>query len=109
MKTRLVVTGILAAAFIISAGTEVFARNAGQGSGQRLRDGSCLTTSTVPTSTQTKILQQDRLRDGSCLTRTGTDGTTVQKQGRASGPGDGTGNTTRPLDGTGFGSPAVKK
>ncbi len=109
MKTRSVVTGILAAAFIISAGTEVFARNAGQGAGQRLRDGSCLATPAVQTSTQTKILQQDRLRDGSCLTRTGSAGTAVQGQGRTPGPGNGTGNTTRPLDGTGFGSPAVKK
>jgi len=105
MKVKSIATGILAAAFIISAGSEVFARNAGQGGGQRLRDGSCIN---APTSS-TPIQQQDRLRDGSCLTQNGTGRTSTQGQGRTLGPGDGTGNATRPLDGTGFGSPAAKK
>lgn len=109
MKTKSVVTSILAAAFLISMGSEVLAREAGQGAGQRLRDGSCITAPTSPTSTQTKIMQQDRLRDGSCLTQNGTGGSSAQGRGRQLGPGDGTGNATRPLDGTGFGSPAMKK
>jgi hypothetical protein len=33
----------------------------------RLRDGSCQTTATVP-ATQTQTQQRDRLRDGSCQT-----------------------------------------
>ena len=105
MKTKSVIMGVLAAAFIISMGSEVFARNAGQGGGQMLRDGSCITAPTSSTPTQ----QQDRLRDGSCLTQNGSGRTATQGQGRNLGPGDGTGNATRPLDGTGFGGPAAKK
>jgi hypothetical protein len=77
----------------------------GQGAGMGLqkRDGSCIRNSTA---TQTQTQTRQRLQDGS-----GTNsGTSRQGPGqgqmRQLGPGDGTGNATRPMDGTGYGSPA---
>lgn len=111
MNFRSAATGFFAAALIICAAGEAFARNAGQGAGQQLRDGSCITNQT---STKTQTMQQDRLRDGSCLNTSGAASRSASKdinqgQMRRLGPGDGTGNVTRPLDGTGYGSPSAKQ
>lgn len=100
MKKSTVLAGVLAAAFLIAAGGEVFAGN-GQGGGQRLRDGSCISAPGSSTSSP----KRDRLRDGSCrLTQSGK-----ASQGRTLGPGDGTGNDVPPLDGTGYGSPFMNE
>lgn len=110
MSIKKTIICALSAAFILTAGSELFARDAGMGTGQRLRDGSCLTTQT---KTAQKLQTMDKIRLQDCtLTKTGTPKMSSkdfgQGQMRRLGPGDGTGNTTRPLDGTGYGSPAVK-
>ncbi|MDD2336254.1 MAG: hypothetical protein PHD01_06730 [Geobacteraceae bacterium] len=80
--------------------------------GQRMRqrDGSCLRTSTMMktqtrTQDQTKTQSRQRLQDGSGSSVTAAGAASGQGQMRQAGPGDGTGNETRPLDGTGYGSP----
>jgi hypothetical protein len=76
----------------------------------RLRDGSCLRTPTMTqtqtrTQDQTKIQSRQRLQDGSGGGATAAGMGSGQGQMRQAGPGDGTGNETRPLDGSGYGSP----
>lgn len=110
MSVRKTVICILSSIFIIAAAGEVFARNDGMGSGQRLRDGSCTTTQSKTTQ---NLQSMDRQRIQDCTnTKTGVPKMNSkdlgQGQMRRLGPGDGTGNTTRPLDGTGYGSPAAK-
>lgn len=99
---KIAVAGVIAVCALAMAG-QAFAAG-----GQRMqrRDGSCLKTSTS-TSTQTKTQTQvrQRLQDGSGSAATASGAEAGQGQMRKLGPGDGTGNSTRPLDGTGYGSP----
>ena len=104
---KLAVLAIVAVCSLSSAG-EAFARGGagpGQGAGIRLqkRDGSCLTNSAAA-KTQSKTGQQ--MRNGSGMNGAGASQGTGQGAMRRLGPGDGTGNAARPLDGTGYGSPA---
>jgi hypothetical protein len=101
MKIRkIAIAGVVAVCALAMAGQ---AFSAG---GQRLqrRDGSCLKTSTS-TSMQTKTQVRQRLQDGSRSGVTTSGAGAGQGQMRKLGPGDGTGNITRPMDGTGYGSP----
>jgi hypothetical protein len=99
---KIAVAGVVAVCALAMAG-EVFSAG-----GQRLqrRDGSCLKTSTS-TSTQTRTQTQgrQRLQDGSGSGGAISGAGAGQGQMRKLGPGDGTGNITRPMDGTGYGSP----
>jgi hypothetical protein len=61
-------------------------------------------------ASQNGIQNQDRarLRDGSCLNSTTQAGPGLRK-GKGYGPGDGTGNTgAGPKDGTGYGAPSQR-
>jgi hypothetical protein len=48
----------------------------------------------------------DRLRDGSCNTSTTTQAGTGTRAGKVYGPADGTAPAPRPMDGTGYGAPS---
>lgn len=96
----------------LALGGEAFARGgAGQGGGDqlRLRDGSCLTTTSVPQASQTQASTvgtpiQQRLRDGSCLTTT-CDQTRQRLQdgtGSMNGAGYGMGDVLPDTDGLAF-------
>ena len=108
MNSKAIVTVALAAACVLSLGAEAFAAGnkaqmGGQGTGKgiRLRDGSCLTSTTTSTSsTSSTSATQTRQQLKSA---TGT--TSGVGQMRRLGPGDGTGNTVPPMDGTGYGFP----
>lgn len=56
----------------LTIGSEAFALGKGDLDQLRLKDGSCLTTTSVPLASQTLTTTttptQDRLKDGSCLT-----------------------------------------
>ncbi len=100
MKNRKMVVWGMALACGLTLGGEAFARGGagqGQGSGDqlRLRDGSCLTTTSVPQASQTLNTAttpiRQRLQDGSCLT-TPCDQTRQQLR-------DGTGS----MNGAGYG------
>jgi len=102
---KIAVVGVVAVCALALAG-EVFAAG---GQRSRMRDGSCLKTSTS-TSTQTRTQTQvrQRLQDGSGSGAAASGVGAGQGQMRRLGPGDGTGNATRPMDGTGYGSPSKK-
>ncbi len=101
----------LAAVCAISFGGEAFARGGGgpvgfgggQGAGIRMqkRDGSCIRNTTA-----TRAGGGQQLRNGAGMKGAGAGQGTGQGAMRRLGPGDGTGNTKRPMDGTGYGSPA---
>ncbi len=105
---KLAILALAAVCTIVFAG-EASARGggwgAGQGAGIRLqkRDGSCI-RNTAQTPTQTRAGQQ--LRNGAGPNGAGAGRSAGQGAMRKLGPGDGTGNATRPMDGTGYGSPA---
>lgn len=106
-KGKLAVLAIVAVCSLSLAG-EVFARGGagpGQGAGIRLqkRDGSCLTN---PNAARTRAQSGQQLRNGSGMNGAGAGQGTDQGAMRRLGPGDGTGNATRPMDGTGYGSPS---
>ncbi|MGA7828709.1 MAG: hypothetical protein WCA04_13670 [Geobacteraceae bacterium] len=107
-SNRYAVYGVVALCALALSG-EAFAAG-GQRGGARLRDGSCLRTSGMmqtqtKTQTQTKAQSRQQLRDGSGGGVPAAGMAAGQGQMRQMGPGDGTGNATRPLDGTGYGSP----
>lgn len=105
-NNRYAVYGVVALCALALTG-EAFAAG---GQRARQRDGSCLRTSTMMktqtrTQDQTKTQTRQRLQDGSGSGVTAAGMGSGQGQMRQAGPGDGTGNVTRPLDGTGYGSP----
>jgi hypothetical protein len=103
-SSKYAVYGVVALCALALSG-EAFAAG---GQRMRQRDGSCLRTSTstkTQTKTQTKSQTRQQLQDGSGASATATGMGAGQGQMRQLGPGDGTGNVTRPLDGTGYGSP----
>jgi hypothetical protein len=100
----------VAALCVLAIAPETFAAGrggGGQGVGQRLqkRDGSCIRNA-VTTRSQTKTQTRQQLQTGSGEAAA----TAPQGNGagamRRLGPGDGTGNATRPMDGSGYGTPA---
>lgn len=106
-RANLAVVVISAMVCAMAFGGDALAR--GGGGGLRLRDGSCVKNQTAvstQTKTQVRTMKRQRLLDGNAA----TSGVTQQGQGnmRRLGPGDGTGNITPPLDGTGYGSPAKR-
>jgi hypothetical protein len=109
MKSRKLALAAILAVCSISFAGEAFARGGGggQGAGIRMqkRDGSCLQNSTA-TQTKTKTQTRQKLQDGSGANTGSTRQGAGQGAMRNLGPGDGTGNATRPMDGTGYGSPA---
>jgi hypothetical protein len=102
----------VAALCILSLAPETFAAGrggGGQGVGQRLqkRDGSCIRNAvTTRSQTQTQTRTRQRMQNDSA----GAAAPNAQGKGsgamRRLGPGDGTGNAARPMDGTGYGTPA---
>jgi hypothetical protein len=89
-------TTILAGAFAVTAILPL-AVQAGRGNGP------------LGGTSQTQRGTQDRLRDGSCTTSTTTQAGTGTRAGKVYGPGDGTGNMgTGPKDGTGYGAPSSR-
>lgn len=105
MKTKKLAITMILALSVASLGAEAFAVGPG-GGGLRKRDGSCVRTSIqtsqqVRNRTATKTSLQKGTAKGAAMKGT------AQGQKRRLGPGDGTGNVTRPLDGTGYGSPAT--
>lgn len=108
MNSRKLTMGAIAAICAFSIAGEACARG-GMGGGRgmgiraRQRDGSCIRNS-IASQTQTQTRQQ--LRAGSAVNTGVSRQSAGQGQRRQFGPGDGTGNATRPLDGTGYGSPS---
>jgi hypothetical protein len=105
-SNKYAVYGVIALCALALTG-EAFAAG---GQRARQRDGSCLRTSTMmktqtQTQAQTKTQSRQQLRDGSAVGVSTSGVAAGQGQMRQLGPGDGTGNETRPLDGTGYGSP----
>ncbi len=110
MDGRKVIVWGVALACGLAIGGEAFARGgAGQGQGggdqARLRDGSCLTTTSVPQALQTQASTattpvRQRLQDGSCLT-TSCDQTRQRLQdgtGSVNGVGSGMGDILSDTD-----------
>ena len=85
----LILIAFAAAAAVVSGGDAVAKGGKGKGGGDRLRDGSCLTSTTAPASAATAVKAAPAKKG----------------QMRKLGPGDGTGNVVPPQDGTGYGSP----
>jgi hypothetical protein len=105
-SSKYVVYGVVALCAVALTG-EAFAAGAQRA---RMRDGSCLRTSTMmktqtKTQDQTRTQSRQHLQDGSGGGATAAGMGAGQGQMRQLGPGDGTGNATRLLDGTGYGSP----
>jgi len=131
-RTKLAALVITAIGCALVYGGDASARGGGgSGQGAQLRDGSAVKTKTqtsVQTKTQaktqtqtkaqvktqtkdqtkTKAMKGQNLQDGTGAVSPQGVGTAGQGQMRRLGPGDGTGNTVPPKDGTGFGSPASK-
>jgi hypothetical protein len=112
MKSRKLALAAILAVCSISFAGEAFARGGGgagggQGAGIRMqkRDGSCLQNSAA-TRSRTKTQTKQQLKDGSGMNTGSSRQGTGQGAMRNLGPGDGTGNATRLMDGTGYGSPA---
>ncbi len=103
---RMALLALVAVCSLAFAG-EAYARGGGwggrQGAGIRLqkRDGSCIRNQT---NAQTRNGRQPR--NGTGMYGAGAGQGTGQGAMRRLGPGDGTGNATRPMNGTGYGSPA---
>lgn len=100
MRTRLkaaIVAGVFLTVTVIPATTLAGPRG-GRGGG------------TVQRQTQigNLIRHRERVRDGSCLNAAKVRLGAVEEKGNAYGPGDGTGNETRPQDGTGYGAPSQR-
>ena len=105
-NNKYAVYGVVALCALALTG-EAFAAG---GQRSRQRDGSCLRSSSMmktqtKTQDQTMTQSRQRLQDGSGAGVTATGAGSGQGQMRQAGPGDGTGNETRPLDGSGYGSP----
>lgn len=106
-SSKYAVYGVVALCALALSG-EAFAAG---GQRSRLRDGSCLRSSTMmktqtSSQVQTKTQSRQQLRDGSGGGMSATGAAAGQGQMRQLGSGDGTGDAIRPLDGTGYGSPA---
>jgi len=106
-SSKYAVYGVVALCALALSG-EAFAAG---GQRARQRDGSCLRTSTsmksqTKTQAQTNLQSRQQLRDGSGGGVSAAGTAAGQGQMRQLGPGDGTGSATRPLDGSGYGSPA---
>lgn len=112
MNSRNMAIEVLAIICAFTFAGEVYARGGagsggGGGMGLRMRDGSCIrASSTTQTKKQMSSQTRQQLRDGSGANIGTPRKGAGQGQMRQLGPGDGTGNVTRPLDGSGYGSPA---
>lgn len=101
-KIRVIAKGVLTVAILgglIVSGADARGRNGGgQGQGQRLRDGSCLTQQSGAGTAGTNQAGQRAYSSG-----------TVVRPMDGTGRGYGDGTQPRPMDGTGFGRGATGK
>jgi hypothetical protein len=101
----------LATAVFVAATSLGAAAHAGHGGGGGMGAGAGVGQgypSRAGFQVQQQTREQNRIRqhDGTLLQDTQVKSGSVQKKGKAYGPGDGTGNLgDRPLDGTGYGAP----